>query len=95
MPVDSILSLICDSIASAQSKNPRCDNYYLGPKDHLSRCARRARYQLTILDSGDIDVLLRCQACWNELYAEIESGVTFEILDEVQVGVLAVSELWR
>lgn len=74
-------------------KNPWCNNYHSSPKGHLSRCHRRARYQLTILNSGDIGVLLRCQTCRNELYAEIEGGATFAILDEMPARVSAVNEL--
>jgi hypothetical protein len=94
MPVDPILPARYNADASACPKNSRCGNYYLNPQGQLSRCRRRVHYQLTILDSGDISKLLRCQACRNELYAEIERGVIFEILDEVQVKTLAVNE-WR
>lgn len=86
MPIDTTLSSGTASSKTIQSKSPRCSHYHSGPTGRLSRCRRQARYQFALIEKGELIILLRCQMCRDELYADVERGVTFEIIDEVPIG---------
>jgi hypothetical protein len=66
---------------SILSKGPRCDNYHAS-QGSLTRCRRRAKYQLTLVDAGEVSTVYRCQPCCDDLHAQLEGGVTFAILNE-------------
>lgn len=65
-----------------------CDAWHQNPDPtdaHLIRCRRRARYRLMLRVSGEVQTILRCRQCRDELREQAARGATFEILDETLI----------